>query len=256
MKKYKTIIVAVIVIVAALAVAWFLGGTGDINPPEPQVAATPTEYELLEDDTEPEPISAATEELIEEEPIENEEIDEPVAESEEVLPEEPVANDPPAEETEIPPPVESGYVAVEDDFFTVTLEVRVDMLVANMHLLHSDKHELVPEDGVIFLRTAVTAYEGESVFNVLQREMRRNRIHMSSRFTPVLNSAYLEAIGNLYEQDAGALSGWVYSVNGWFPNFGSSRYLLNPGDEIEWHFTLDLGRDVGMDPDAGGQLDD
>jgi len=142
-------------------------------------------------------------------------------------------------------PVEPEDMQHGDGSFYVTLSVRVDTLLHNMHLLHRDKHELVPANGVIFPSTQVRAYEGESVFNVLQREMRRNRIHMASRFTPVFNSAYVEAINNLYEFDAGPLSGWMYRVNDWFPNFGASRYLLQPGDVIEWMYTVDLGRDVG-----------
>ncbi|MCL2363016.1 MAG: DUF4430 domain-containing protein [Defluviitaleaceae bacterium] len=153
-------------------------------------------------------------------------------------------------------PVEPEDLVVGDESFIVTLEVRVDMILHNMHLLHRDKHELIPPDGVIFPRTKVSAYEGESVFNVLQREMRRNNIHMASRFTPIFNSAYVEAINNLYEFDVGGLSGWMYKVNGWFPNFGASRYTLSPGDEIVWQYTVDLGRDLGVDWLDGGQLDE
>jgi len=143
-------------------------------------------------------------------------------------------------------PVEPEEMTIGDDSFTVTLSVRVHTILYNMHLLDRDKHELVPADGWIFPPTEVTAYEGESVFNVLQREMRRNRIHMVSRWTPIFNSAYVEAINNLYEFDVGPLSGWMYRVNGWFPNFGASRYLLSDGDVIEWLFTVDLGRDLGV----------
>jgi hypothetical protein len=138
----------------------------------------------------------------------------------------------------------------------VYLTIRVDTLLNNMHRLNREKHELVPADGVIFPLTAVTAYEGESVFNVLQRETRRNRIHMESRFTPIFNSAYIMGIHNLYEFDAGELSGWMYKVNGWFPNFGASRYILSPGDVIEWHFTVDLGRDLGENWLGGAQQTD
>ncbi len=45
--------------------------------------------------------------------------------------------------------------------------------------------------------------------------------------------------GNLYEFDAGELSGWLYSVNGWFPNYGSSRYQLKSGDTICWVYSID-----------------
>lgn len=63
--------------------------------------------------------------------------------------------------------------------------------------------------------------------------------------TPIYNSAYIEGIGNLYEFDCGELSGWMYKVNGWFPNYGCSRYRLKSGDRVEWVYTCDLGRDVG-----------
>ena len=52
--------------------------------------------------------------------------------------------------------------------------------------------------------------------------------------TPMYNSAYIEGINNLYEFDCGELSGWMYKVNGWFPNYGCSRYQLKEGDTIEW----------------------
>ncbi|MCL2665847.1 MAG: DUF4430 domain-containing protein, partial [Defluviitaleaceae bacterium] len=124
------------------------------------------------------------------------------------------------------------------DAFAVTLSVRADTLSG---------HELVPADGAIFPEAIVTAYEGESVFDVLHREMRNAGIHLAFRQTPVFNSAYIEAINNLYEFDAGPLSGWKYRVNGEFPNLGASLYILQPDDVIEWLYTVDLGRDIGAD---------
>ena len=99
--------------------------------------------------------------------------------------------------------------------------------------------------GDIMSARAVTFTEGESVFDVLFRECRASGIHMSSRLTPLYNSAYVEGIDNLYEFDGGELSGWMYSVNGWFPNYGCSQYYLSDGDAIAWQYTCDLGRDIG-----------
>jgi hypothetical protein len=45
----------------------------------------------------------------------------------------------------------------------------------------------------------------------------------------------------------------MYSVNGWFPNYGSSRYALKDGDEICWVYTCDLGQDVGGGYAAGNK---
>lgn len=102
-----------------------------------------------------------------------------------------------------------------------------------------------PDDSIIFPLQEVTVYEGESVFDVLLREVQNAGIHMEFEFTPMYNSAYIEGINNLYEFDVGELSGWMYKVNEWFPNYGCSRYQLKEGDIIEWVYTCDLGRDVG-----------
>ena len=148
-------------------------------------------------------------------------------------------------------PAAAGARGVSEGDFTVTLTVRADTLIDNP-LLDPDKRELVPEDGVIFQATEVNANEGDSVFDVLLREMQRARIHMEFSRTTALQTAYVMGINNLYEFDAGPLSGWKYKVNGEFPNFGSSQYFLGPEDEIQWLFTTDLGRDIdGFMPDGG-----
>ena len=120
-------------------------------------------------------------------------------------------------------------------------------ILDNMDLCNKEKRELVPEDGWILKPMTVTFYEGESVFNILQRTCKQQKIHMEFENTPIYNSAYIEGINNLYEFDVGNTSGWMYKVNGWFPNYGCSRYQLKDGDVIEWVYTCDLGKDVGGD---------
>jgi len=127
---------------------------------------------------------------------------------------------------------------------TVTLIISVATILDNMDKLAQGKAGLIPQDGIVFSDTVVF-YEGESVFNVLARETRKNRIHMEFMNTPIYNSAYIEGINNIYEFDAGERSGWIYSVNERFPNYGCSRYLLEAGDVIKWLFTCDRGSDVG-----------
>ena len=151
-----------------------------------------------------------------------------------------------------PLPVEPENVTFSDVVHTCTLSVRCDTILDNMDWLDPEKVELVPEDGVIFPATEVTFYEGESVFNVLQREMKKAKIHMEFSDTPMYNSAYIEGIHNLYEFDCGELSGWMYKVNDWFPNYGCSRYQLQDGDVVEWVYTCTLGVDVGGHNAIGG----
>lgn len=156
-----------------------------------------------------------------------------------------------------PVPVEPQNSEVTDKEMTCVLSVRCDTILNNLSKFNSDKIDILPQDGVIFAEREVTFYEGESVFNVTLREMKKNKIHMEFVNTPIYNSAYIEGIGNIYEYDCGELSGWMYSVNGWFPNYGCSRYELKQGDKIEWQYTCDLGADVGdYTESSGGQRDE
>ncbi|SUY47629.1 surface/cell-adhesion protein [Clostridium putrefaciens] len=126
-----------------------------------------------------------------------------------------------------------------------TLSVDCLTILDNMKDFNNDKMAVLPKDGIIYKDRRVMFYEGESVFNMLNREMKKNRIHMEFTMTPIYNSNYIEGIHNLYEFDCGRYSGWMYKVNGWYPNYGCSRYVLKDGDVVNWRYTCDLGRDVG-----------
>ena len=135
--------------------------------------------------------------------------------------------------------------------YTCTFSIECSTILNNLKDLDPDKRELVPVGGVILAPTKVTFYEGESVFDVLQRVCKEKGIHLESSWTPIYNSAYIEGIHNLYEFDCGELSGWMYRVNGWYPNYGCSRYQLVDGEKVEFRYTCDLGKDVGCEWMAG-----
>ena len=151
-----------------------------------------------------------------------------------------------------PLPVEPQDVKIGATAYTCTISISCATILNNLDLCDPEKVELVPEDGWILEPVAVTFYEGESVFNVLQRTCKQLKIHMEFTNTPIYNSAYIEGIHNLYEFDVGELSGWMYKVNDWFPNYGCSRYQLKAGDVINWVYTCDLGYDVGGGYATGG----
>lgn len=151
-----------------------------------------------------------------------------------------------------PAPVEPEDVEIGDKEWTCTLSVSCATILDNMNLCDPEKRELVPEDGWILKPMTVTFAENESVFNVLQRTLKEQGIHMEFEYTPAYHTAYIEGINNLYEFDVGELSGWMYSVNGWFPIYGCSRYRLQDGDVVEWKYTCDLGNDIGGGEAVGG----
>ncbi|MDR0916597.1 MAG: DUF4430 domain-containing protein [Oscillospiraceae bacterium] len=208
MKKHRNLLIAAAVIVAVLVAAWVFGGRY-AHSGDGEVAPVPT----ITAESTPD--------------LRDRYLTDPVPSGK-------------------PTPVEPQEVVFGDGEFTVTLSVRCDTILDNMGLLNRNKHELVPDDGVIFPTTEVIVYEGESVFNVLWREMKRAGIHLEFVNTPIYNSVYIEGINNLYEFDVGELSGWMYAVNGWYPNYGASRYQLKAGDAVEWNYTCDLGRDLGQ----------
>ena len=126
-----------------------------------------------------------------------------------------------------------------------TISISCASILDHMDWLDPAKTALIPANGWILGSTELTFTEGESVFDVLLRVCTEKKIHMEFEETPMYQSAYIEGIYNIYEFDCGELSGWMYSVNGWFPNYGCSRYTLSDGDVIRWVYTCELGDDVG-----------
>lgn len=126
-----------------------------------------------------------------------------------------------------------------------TVSIECGTILSNMENLTEGKETLVPDDGIILGATEVEIKDGESVFDILNRVTKDNKIHMEFVNTPAYKSSYIEGINNLYEFDCGPLSGWMYKVNDWFPNYGCSKYVVEDGDVIKWIYSCDLGRDIG-----------
>ena len=123
------------------------------------------------------------------------------------------------------------------------LEVHCRQAWENIDLISEEKRGVVPSGGAIFQGEDVEFQEGESVFDVLQRELYSRKIHLEFVKTPMFNSVYIEGISNLYEFDMGEYSGWLYRVNGEKPNIGSSQYKLKNGDKIEVYYSINYLED-------------
>ncbi|WP_253298180.1 DUF4430 domain-containing protein [Paenibacillus sp. MSJ-34] len=224
--KHKRWLTALLIL-AVLAIAYFSTGGGGARTDEAGPGLAVQANDVSGQDGEPGKDEGKTAVAEETEPTKDQYLTDPVPEGK-------------------PKPVEWQDVTLnKDKKLTATLSVTCYTILDNMDLFNKDKLEVLPEDGVIYPAQAVTFYEGESVFDVLHREMKEHQIHMEFSMTPIYNSNYIEGINNIYEFDCGELSGWMYKVNGWFPNYGSSRYMLKDGDVVEWVYTCDLGRDVG-----------
>lgn len=98
---------------------------------------------------------------------------------------------------------------------------------------------VLPQNGVLFSNADVQFTEGESVMQVLKRELKAQKIPCQ-----MTSGGYVKSIAGLSEKDCGETSGWLYRVNGKLPNVSCKYYTLQAGDRVEFMYTCKMG-DVG-----------
>ena len=100
----------------------------------------------------------------------------------------------------------------------------------------------IPGDGVLLPPTELELCKGETVYDLLVQCAQAWEISVESG-----SGSYIQGIAHIREQDFGVLSGWVYLVNGQSPSVGCDRFELQPGDRVEWVYSLELGREFDDD---------
>lgn len=138
-----------------------------------------------------------------------------------------------------------------------TISICCKTATENSDKLKSGKEQFIPSDGYILHEVKMSFTDSETAFDLLKRACEENTctdnceycrsggIQYEASYNPAYQSGYVEGIHQLYEKDCGSRSGWMYRVNGVFPNYGSSSYVVSDGDRIEWIYTCDLGDDIG-----------
>lgn len=134
--------------------------------------------------------------------------------------------------------------AEDSDKNTCTISIDCKMILSNMDKLEAAKKNFVPKDGIILKSTKIEIEDGDSIYDILYRVCRNNKIHMEAAYTPAYKTHYVEGINQLYEFDCGDLSGWTFLVNGASVNYGASKYTVKAGDVIQWRYSCNAGRDV------------
>ena len=137
---------------------------------------------------------------------------------------------------------------ITPDSETVTMSIRCDTVLKNYGKLDPSlrSEEFVPPDGTILPPTRYVLRPGDTVFDILDRAVRYNKIQAEYRGSDKtgFGGVYVVGMHYLYEFSCGPLSGWMFRVDGEFPDRGCSRYVLRDGQNIEWVYTCDLGRDI------------
>ena len=141
--------------------------------------------------------------------------------------------------------------AIPDGSETVFLSIECGVLLKpeNWNKLADGlkDEKYVPEDGVILAETKYLLRSGDTVFKLLSRAARYNKIPLVHQGASrnIYNSVYIQGINHLFERSCGDLSGWVYYVNGVSPGLGCGEYKPKDKDKIEWKYTCDIGNDTG-----------
>ena len=107
--------------------------------------------------------------------------------------------------------------------------------------------KLTINKGYVIAPTTVKINKGETVWDVLKREMDNRGIAYEFEESGEFGSIYVQSIAGDGEFDHGPLSGWMYNVDGIYPNYGCSKYILSGGENIQWRYTTNLGEDLGQD---------
>lgn len=88
----------------------------------------------------------------------------------------------------------------------------------------------VPSGGRIYSNN-VKIQKGDTVMDILKR----------TGVSIDTSKGYVQGIDGLYEFDCGKNSGWMYKVNGSFPNTSADNYTVEDGDSIQWLYTCKRG---------------
>lgn len=100
---------------------------------------------------------------------------------------------------------------------------------------------IVSSDEIILDTMQIPMKDGETALGVLETITKEKDIQRE-----ISSSGYVRSIGNLGEFDRGSGSGWMYLVNDTIPTMSAKDYVLQAGDRVEWVYTLDQGKDIGV----------
>ncbi|OCT14779.1 hypothetical protein A8709_11450 [Paenibacillus pectinilyticus] len=135
------------------------------------------------------------------------------------------------------------------DFIAYTSSVVETPLPTSKHVTLS-VDVLTVNKGYIVPELSLELQNGDTVWSVLKRTLENRGINYLYIWNSTYNSVYVQAIDGYKELDVdryGIGSGWMYNVNGTYPNYGADRYnTLKDGDSIQWRYTTNYGEDLGQ----------
>ena len=137
----------------------------------------------------------------------------------------------------------AAFVPQTEERMVCSVEIRCDSLLDR----DVSGDWTPPADGVLLPATPVKFTQGDSVYDVVRRVCKSAGLDINYNFLPMISGYYIQGIGGLQEMACGPSSGWLFKVNGWYPNYGPSKYEVEEGDVILWAYSCDGGADLGRE---------
>lgn len=123
------------------------------------------------------------------------------------------------------------------DTVTCTVTVECKSILDHMDDLKEGHEEFVPDDGYIIKDYTYKAKKGYTVYDALKDACKKSDIKLTAKSTSY--GTYVSGINNLDEFDCGDQSGWMYSVNGQFPNTSCGNLTVKDKDNIIFEYVCE-----------------
>jgi len=121
-----------------------------------------------------------------------------------------------------------AFNGIEGETICVNLSIRQDTIMSEKPLIFEGKVYVKKEKG--------------SVFDALEQGCKKEKISFSFSGGG-LTSVYVTGIADIYENQYGSQSGWIFAVNNEISSQSANMVYLQEGDNVCWYYTLDLGKD-------------
>lgn len=116
---------------------------------------------------------------------------------------------------------------------SITIECK--SILNNMDDLKKGHESYVPKNGIMLDNYKTTLKSKSTVYDLLKKACNDKGITYTAKDT--MYSVYIVGINNIDEKDCGKNSGWMYSVNGSYPNVSVDSKKLKDGDKVVFTYT-------------------
>lgn len=116
---------------------------------------------------------------------------------------------------------------------SITIECK--SILNNMDDLKKGHEKYVPKNGIMLNNYKTTLKSKSTVYDLLKKACNDKGITYTAKDT--MYSVYIVGINNIDEKDCGKDSGWMYTVNGSYPNVSVDSKKLKDGDKVVFTYT-------------------